>query len=609
MTRYKKGIISALVFLAFTLGVGVHFALAETNTYASTDVPKTFHDYETIASTITLTAPCDIWITDINVQINIDHDEISALDIFLIAPDGTQIELSTGNGGSGNGYSDTVFDDEAATSITAGTAPFAGAYQPEEPLSGCDGKSREGTWALQVTDTDAFGDTGTLNSWSLTIETTDTKTTSRDVPKALPSSVVAKDIPDPGTTSTITSCNALEIVDVNVQLDINHTFDADLDIFLIAPDGTRIELSTDNGGSGDHFSNTVFDDEAATAITAGTAPFAGSYQPEEPLSGLDGMTANGTWTLEITDDYVEDTGSLNSWSLIFVLIDPDYGLSTYVSGLSAQPAGLTVDPSTGTLYFADWTCDGQLQRISRNRTVSIVTSDFAPNGGPGCLGMFYHYETTDIQFLNGHVYVPVSNGTDAELVRIDTTSGLAVVENSFAGFGGGGGLTVKTGQILVTSGDGAAKEIQSYDRGTQTASVALDVSPLEDILSVEYDYNNNATYFWSDGTFYRSDLDAGTYSAIPSYFSELDDFVITPDGNYMVAANPPNIELISVADGSSTLLTNALTSGGRHDMVPSYSSSGVGCSLYIVDGNRILEISGFAMCRSLPTAILLLLLE
>ncbi|MDY6952338.1 MAG: hypothetical protein SWE60_12560, partial [Thermodesulfobacteriota bacterium] len=241
-----------------------------------------------------------------------------------------------------------------------------------------------------------------------------------------------------------------------------------------------------------------------------------------------------------------------------------------------------------------------------------VASDFAPNGGPGCLGMFYHYETTDIQFLNGHIYVPVSNGTDAELVRIDTTSGLAVVENSFIGFGGGGGITVKTNRLLVTSGKGTAKEIQSYDRGTQTASLALDVSPLQNILSVEHDHKNNATYFWSDGAFYRSDLDAGTYSAIPSYFSQLDDFVITPDGNYMVAANPPNIETISVADGSSTLLTNALTSGGRHDMVLSNSSSGEGCSLYVVDGNSILEISGFGECRSIPSfpwSIFLLLLE
>ena len=45
---------------------------------------------------------------------------------------------------------------------------------------------------------------------------------------------------------------------------ITHTYNSDLDIFLIAPNGTRVELSTDNGTSGDNFIDTIFDDAAAT---------------------------------------------------------------------------------------------------------------------------------------------------------------------------------------------------------------------------------------------------------------------------------------------------------------------------------------------------------
>ena len=92
--------------------------------------------------------------------------------------------------------------------------------------------------------------------------------TSSDVPKA---------IPDQDTvTSTLTVPDAVTVGDINATLDITHKNDQDLDVFLIAPDGTRVELFTDVGGGGDHFTGTTLDDEAATPITAGSAPFSGS---------------------------------------------------------------------------------------------------------------------------------------------------------------------------------------------------------------------------------------------------------------------------------------------------------------------------------------------
>jgi hypothetical protein len=58
----------------------------------------------------------------------------------------------------------------------------------------------------------------------------------------------------------------------------------------------------------------VFDDEAATSITAGAAPFSGSFRPEGSLATLDGKTANGTWRLRVADDANIDTGTLQAWS-------------------------------------------------------------------------------------------------------------------------------------------------------------------------------------------------------------------------------------------------------------------------------------------------------
>jgi len=117
-------------------------------------------------------------------------------------------------------------------------------------------------------------------------------------------------------TSVIDIAEAATVADVDVELTLTHSNDGDLDIFLIGPDGTRVELSTDNGGDGDDFIGTIFDDEAPISITEGSAPFTGSYRPEGSLAALDGVPVAGTWALEITDDSRSRTGELLHWSLI-----------------------------------------------------------------------------------------------------------------------------------------------------------------------------------------------------------------------------------------------------------------------------------------------------
>ncbi|NOQ74760.1 MAG: hypothetical protein GQ574_22290 [Crocinitomix sp.] len=103
-----------------------------------------------------------------------------------------------------------------------------------------------------------------------------------------------------------------------VCIDLSHNRDADMDIFLIDPNGDTYELTTDNGGGGNNYIVTCFDMTAGTDINAGSAPFNGSYVPEGDI-GLanNGQDANGTWTLEVTDDRSGTSGTLNSWSLVF----------------------------------------------------------------------------------------------------------------------------------------------------------------------------------------------------------------------------------------------------------------------------------------------------
>jgi uncharacterized repeat protein (TIGR01451 family) len=132
-----------------------------------------------------------------------------------------------------------------------------------------------------------------------------------------PSTDTPRPIADNTTfTSPIAVTDTETVLDVEVRLNITHTYDGDLDIFLIGPNGTRVELTTDNGDTGENFSATIFDDEAATSITAGTPPYAGRFRPEGSLSTLDGLPSNGTWTLEVTDDANVDVGQLVDWTLI-----------------------------------------------------------------------------------------------------------------------------------------------------------------------------------------------------------------------------------------------------------------------------------------------------
>lgn len=95
------------------------------------------------------------------VLINIQHTYTADLEISLTSPSGTTVILSSGNGGSSNDYTQTVFANTATTSITTGSAPFTGFFLPQESLTAFDGEMADGTWTLTVTDM-AFGGDGTF---------------------------------------------------------------------------------------------------------------------------------------------------------------------------------------------------------------------------------------------------------------------------------------------------------------------------------------------------------------------------------------------------------------------------------------------------------------
>ncbi|MCC7474806.1 MAG: proprotein convertase P-domain-containing protein [Pirellulales bacterium] len=356
-------------------------------------------------------------IADVDVFVDISHTYDGDIDLYLISPSGTRVELSSDNGGSGDHYTNTTFDDEAPTSVTLGAAPFAGHYRPEVPLSTLDGEDANGIWTLEVRD-DSPSDTGILHSWSITITGSETFTlTDQDgnyeFPDLAPGNYIIGEVQQVGWTATFlpppvtltsgadvlgidfgntqgavapeqgliagqkwndlngdglkdggepglpgwviyidqnnngqfdqavsqtlasadvpqpiedfeTVISELEfhglasITDLNVSLDIAHTFAGDLDVFLVSPAGTQVELFSGVGGQFDNFTGTIIDDEAPDAIVTADAPFTGSFRPEGWLGTFDGENPDGIWKLLIRDTALADEGSLLGWSLTIV---------------------------------------------------------------------------------------------------------------------------------------------------------------------------------------------------------------------------------------------------------------------------------------------------
>lgn len=140
---------------------------------------------------------------------------------------------------------------------------------------------------------------------------------------------------------------------VRVCVDVTHTWDSDLAMTLISPSGTQFDLSSNNGGSGDNYTGTCFEMGAATNITAGTAPFTGTYIPEGAggFATFNGENPNGVWSIWLVDNASGDFGSLNFWTIEFIERPKTYSWTSSPSGFTANTASISVMPTVTTTYM------------------------------------------------------------------------------------------------------------------------------------------------------------------------------------------------------------------------------------------------------------------
>lgn len=159
----------------------------------------------------------------------------------------------------------------------------------------------------------------------------------------------ASDIPDDdskGVSSNILSTDFKFIHDLEVRLDISHTWLSDLNASLThAETGSQINLldrpgiPASSSGCDQDDIEAILDDDVTLPFedrcTALVPSISGIFKPDQPLSSFIGEDLAGTWTLRISDNFRADTGSLNEWCL-----------AAKVSDLPASP---TPPPNVGSL--------------------------------------------------------------------------------------------------------------------------------------------------------------------------------------------------------------------------------------------------------------------
>ena len=166
------------------------------------------------------------------------------------------------------------------------------------------------------------------------------------------------------------------VTGISVKSNITHGFVGDVVMVLKAPNGAVINLdalltSTNNAGA--NFVNTVISSAGTTLLSAGTAPWTGTFKADAVgatftifgftlAGGPVGFTpttstwsnlfstANGNWTIAAYDAGAPDLGTLTSWEIKIDYTTPGTTASP-LSYLWSPLAGLYNDPQATSPYI------------------------------------------------------------------------------------------------------------------------------------------------------------------------------------------------------------------------------------------------------------------
>ncbi|MDQ3800048.1 MAG: proprotein convertase P-domain-containing protein, partial [Acidobacteriota bacterium] len=397
---------------------------------------------------------------------NFSHSLPDDVDLLLVSPNGRKVVLMSDVGGAteANNVSLT-FDDGAANSLPDNAALTSGSYKPTDfeandafpapapggaptgrMLSALNGSEPNGEWKLFLVD-DNGNNTGTINAWSLNLQTSANAITIPENGSAQP---YPSDLAITGQQGSVTK--------VTVTLNnFSHTAPDDADLMLVAPNGRRIVLMSDVGGNTEVGGlNLVFDDAAAANLPDSEPLVSGTFKPTNfetgdafpapapsgttgtTLNAFYGSAANGIWKLYVADDTGENSGSIaGSWSLN-IQSSTSACLFSLSSSVQAFPVGggsggFNVLMPTGCPWTASSTSGFITLTVgSSGEGEGAVAFSVAPNMGPARTGT-----------------IVITNGSFARTFQVQQASGCPFSVNqsvmSFSSTGGTGNIQVSAG--------------------------------------------------------------------------------------------------------------------------------------------------------------------
>ena len=436
----------------------------------------------------------------VNIE-NFNHTAPDDVDLMLSAPNGRRVILMSDVGGnnsvSGASFS---FDDSAAGFMPDNSQLASGIYKPTnfEPvddfpapaptdsaigstLGYFNGSPPNGAWRLFLVD-DTGENVGTItDGWSIAVQN------STDIID-IPSIGTAQPYPSQKTITGFTGA----VTKVNVSLSsFSHTAPDDVDLMLVAPNGRKVILMSDVGGSAEVGNlDLTFDDLAANTLPDNAPLTSGSFKPTNfepgdnfpapaPTTGTIGTTLNtfygsppnGVWELFAVDDTGENFGTITgNWNLT---------LTTSVNActFNVSPTIQAVSASGGSGTFnvnmpsgCPWTA------VSNSSYVTLTSG--ADGEGLGTVGFSIAPNTGTLR--TGRI--TVSNGVTSQTFQIQQASGcpssLASATNSFPASGGMGSINVSAASNCGWLGESNAGWIQiTSGAGSGNGTITFNVSP------------------------------------------------------------------------------------------------------------------------------------
>ena len=148
------------------------------------------------------------------------------------------------------------------------------------------------------------------------------------------------------STIVVPSQSGATITDLNVYVNITHTYVSDLRLILTSPTGTVLNLIGAGVCTNQDNINVEFDQTGANGAVGSICPLNNLFViPTASLAAFNGQLFQGTWTLAVQDVATIDVGTLNSWCLMPALSFPSVRVSpkVFLEGPYSTGTGLMGD--------------------------------------------------------------------------------------------------------------------------------------------------------------------------------------------------------------------------------------------------------------------------